>query len=601
MQTKRNMLKSEKNIGFLLYINKVIMIWKGLLILCIGFVLFIGCGNSSPNLDDPEVREKILSKAMNEDDLQTRRARTNEFLIYAPNQEKPYTGWVKGTLTELSETMEWNNIQKIEWSIQFVKPRLIEDGFITGSTDEQTDEWEDIRTLQWIENGRKHGPYISWYSNSRNSEKGAFFNDMPIGLWSYYYENGQKFGEGNFKEKDEYKIGVRDGIWIFWHRNGQKGAEGNYFEGTYDGKWTQWYENGQMRSIQFYKNGKEDGVWLQWNKNGQRESIKLKRKLEKNRNVEKNGNVEEFGESFGLSISPDFQNLASAGSDNTIEIWNMNTGEHEKTLIGHEHTVSQVNFSPNGEFLVSRSSYKVIEDNNSERFYAPIRVWNVKTGNNIISTDFGETSAIAFSPDGKTLAIAKPAVTTTDKVIIRLYNLNSGKELKSLTWDVPAWQLTFSYDLQIIGATVSVRGVGTTIQLLDVNTGKHLKTIAQNTEINRYRFSIHGIPFSPNGKILALSRLTNNAHYIELLNINSGEIILTSIGVVSLTSTYAFSPDSKTFAIGDYGRIQMWDVITGKIIKTVEKFGRENKGIMFSPNGKLIARIFDNSIDFLSF
>ena len=79
--------KNGKNLDFSLDNYNAKIIWKVILILCIGFAFLIGCGNSNPNLDDPEVREKILSKAMNKDDLQTRRAPTDELLIYAPNQE----------------------------------------------------------------------------------------------------------------------------------------------------------------------------------------------------------------------------------------------------------------------------------------------------------------------------------------------------------------------------------------------------------------------------------------------------------------------------------------------------------------------------------
>ena len=101
--------------------NKCIL-WKVITItsmfcMCLG--LLIGCGESDmndddpisdnlpklddpisdnlPNLDDPRAREQILAEALDEDNLQTRNSPSGEELFFAPNQEVPYTGWVKAT------------------------------------------------------------------------------------------------------------------------------------------------------------------------------------------------------------------------------------------------------------------------------------------------------------------------------------------------------------------------------------------------------------------------------------------------------------------------------------------------------------------------
>ena len=77
-----------------------------------------------------------------------------------------------------------------------------------------------------------------------------------------YYENGQKKGEGNYKE------GKQDGLWTWWDENGKKKREGNYKEGKLDGLWTHWYENGQKKSEGTVKEGKLDGLRTEWDENG---------------------------------------------------------------------------------------------------------------------------------------------------------------------------------------------------------------------------------------------------------------------------------------------------------------------------------------------
>ena len=51
-------------------IGRVWEMMKFIPVLCMCLALLIGCGE--PNLDDPKVREKILAKAIDDSDLQTR-------------------------------------------------------------------------------------------------------------------------------------------------------------------------------------------------------------------------------------------------------------------------------------------------------------------------------------------------------------------------------------------------------------------------------------------------------------------------------------------------------------------------------------------------
>jgi antitoxin component YwqK of YwqJK toxin-antitoxin module len=44
---------------------------------------------------------------------------------------------------------------------------------------------------------------------------------------------------GKFKERKE------DGVWTDWYENGQKESEATYKDGELDSKWISWHENGQ--------------------------------------------------------------------------------------------------------------------------------------------------------------------------------------------------------------------------------------------------------------------------------------------------------------------------------------------------------------------
>ncbi|KIL55379.1 hypothetical protein M378DRAFT_35029, partial [Amanita muscaria Koide BX008] len=103
-----------------------------------------------------------------------------------------------------------------------------------------------------------------------------------------------------------------------------------------------------------------------------------------------------MGGVMSVAFSPDGKRIASSSSDDTIYIWNTETGKHVgKPLKGHTGSVNSVVFSPDGERIASGSSDKTIY------------IWNAKTGKQVGKPLKGHTNwvrSIAFSPDGKRIA-----------------------------------------------------------------------------------------------------------------------------------------------------------------------------------------------------
>ena len=159
-----------------------------------------------------------------------------------------------------------------------------------------------------------------------------------------------------------------------------------------------------------------------------------------------------------VAFSPDGKLIATGGSklhgsDETLRIWNAETGEQLRAIKAHGRTVLDVTFSPDGDRVVSASEDKSIAvwDINSGRrllriggldfdltvAYSPdgkriisgdwskrIRFWDTQTGVEVFSIDGLPTrvSKVAFSPDGKQIAasglgptgILKPTIWNSD-------------------------------------------------------------------------------------------------------------------------------------------------------------------------------------------
>jgi WD40 repeat protein len=101
------------------------------------------------------------------------------------------------------------------------------------------------------------------------------------------------------------------------------------------------------------------------------------------------------GPGLSIAFSPDGRRLATAGERNTVKIWDVQTGQEEKTLWGHKGEVYTLAFSPDkeGRWIASAG-----ED-------STVKIWNSDTGD-LVRTFRGHrgiVSSLAFSPDGQRL------------------------------------------------------------------------------------------------------------------------------------------------------------------------------------------------------
>ena len=104
------------------------------------------------------------------------------------------------------------------------------------------------------------------------------------------------------------------------------------------------------------------------------------------------------GAVYSVAFSPDGKTLASGSQDQTLRLWDPNTGEHRATL-RYPGYVTSVAFSPNETLLAIGSSNWV----NSQ-----IQLLDTKTlqSRETLRGHTEEMTALAFSPDGRTLASA---------------------------------------------------------------------------------------------------------------------------------------------------------------------------------------------------
>jgi hypothetical protein len=139
---------------------------------------------------------------------------------------------------------------------------------------------------------------------------------------------------------------------------------------------------------------------------------------------------------YSVSFAPDGRRLATAGSDDTAQLWDADTGRELAVLRGHDGSIGRVTFAirrvafaPDGRRLATVDSG------------GTVRLWDAATGRELLAIrgQSRNNPDVAFAPDGGRLA------TVADDGTARLWDAATGRELLTLSGhDRPVLAVAFA-------------------------------------------------------------------------------------------------------------------------------------------------------------
>jgi WD40 repeat protein len=280
------------------------------------------------------------------------------------------------------------------------------------------------------------------------------------------------------------------------------------------------------------------------------------------------------GPVYGVAFSPDGKQVATAGEDKTVRIWDTTTGKEVKSLAGHEHGVMNVAFSPDGKFLASGTEEEW-------------KLWDAKTLTEV-KTVAAPAGWLAFAPDSKSLLSAghNNSVNADAPHVVKRWNLEGEDKASFPLKGKGGWA---AYALSADGKTffeVTIHTEDHTLRAYDAETGTERVT-------QGHRGQVFAVAVSPDGKTAASTAADNT---VRLWDLATGKLRDTLNGPQQ-SHTLAFSLNGKRLALGGYdGLVDLWETETVKGVGALLAETAEITQVAFSPDGRLLAYAVGNGL-----
>lgn len=289
-----------------------------------------------------------------------------------------------------------------------------------------------------------------------------------------------------------------------------------------------------------------------------------------------------LGEIRSLDFSPDGNYLATGSEDGTVKIWDWKQPHQPKVLTADLSEVGALSMSANGTRVAAG-------DRTSTAC-----VWDVKTGELVFRDDSlaDWIDGVALSPDGQLfVAGSKPDPLTDEHPQIKVWDLQNEivHELSGVTREVSC--LAYSADGKFVAAGLYGGPppglIPSKVIIYDTDTWEMLWSA------NAHQQDLWCLAFSPNSELVATG---GSDGQIRIWDVQTGKLTRRIDHGQRVTSV-AFSPDGLQIASGHWPdspeiqpvSVNVWDVDTGELLRTLPGHSESVFGLAYSPDGRTLA------------
>ncbi len=240
---------------------------------------------------------------------------------------------------------------------------------------------------------------------------------------------------------------------------------------------------------------------------------------------------------YSVAFSPDGKKAIStgAGENQTLRLWDIETGKELKRFAGYQSHVCGAAFSPDGKQVL----YGAYPDKT-------LRLLDVESGKDSRRFE-GHTAGvdtIALSADGK------KSLSGSYDTTVRLWDNATGKELKRFDGHKDR---VYAVALSKDGKRAVSGGAEHVIKLWDLETGREIR------QLEAHAFGVHGLAFSSDGRRIASANY--DGYTVSLWDAETGKELHRFEGHTDCVYDVAFSPDGRFLVSGGADKsVRVWRV-----------------------------------------
>jgi WD40 repeat protein len=265
-----------------------------------------------------------------------------------------------------------------------------------------------------------------------------------------------------------------------------------------------------------------------------------------------------------LAVSSDGKTLYSGGSDRVVRIWEVDSGKETRQIGGHKLQITGMDLSPDDKKLLTASSD------------GTLRLWDAANGTESLGIDVAKTGPVSkpiFAANGK--LVFGP---TSFEGGLRSWDATTGKETHQYPASAAVRTFAVAPDAKsaVIAEPERYPSVGVNLRILNLASGEEVRSVPVSASL------VNALTYSPNGKLIAAACSDS---FLRVLDAGTGKLTHGESGHAGTITDLEYTPDGKHVISIDADRsLRAWSLESGKEVASFNALGIGPSGLAMVPD-----------------